>query len=93
MSKVYVGDVGTELIADVGASLTGATLLRIDVQKPAGTVVQVAATALGDTSIKGVAPAGLFSEAGVYRLQSVVAFGAVAQRGETSLLRVYAEYQ
>lgn len=89
MGKIYVGDIGTEIILDVGQAITGATV-SIAVLKPGATAeVSWAAsvhTLDGEARyVRHTTVAGDLDVAGLYRLQPVIALadGTWSGRGET----------
>ena len=92
--KPYVGDIGTDIILDVYEDLTGATV-GISVRKPSGMVVVWSAVVHETLSVRHTVRAGDFDEAGIYRVQPVVALadGTWSGRGGTGEFRVYAKHQ
>lgn len=95
MGKIYVGDIGTEIILDAGQTITGATV-SMAVLKPgataetpwAGTVYTIdgATRYVRHTTI-----AGDLDVPGVYRVQPVIALadGTWTGRGETAEFHVF----
>jgi len=92
--KPYVGDIGTDIILDVNEDLTGATV-GISVRKPSGTTAVWSAAVYESRSVRHTAAAGDFNEAGVYRVQPVIALAddSWAGRGATAEFRVYDKHQ
>lgn len=89
MGKIYVGDVGTEIILDCGVDISNATVREIVARKPNGQVVTWAATASGTTAIKRTVLAGDLDVAGRWMLQAKVATPAWSGLGETFSIIVY----
>ena len=100
MGKIYVDDIGVEIRLDVGQSLTGATELKIKVEKPDGTTASWTATEYSDqvitytTTTSGSPAVTDLNIAGKYKLQAYVKWGdASVHRGETYTMRVYDHYE
>lgn len=89
MTKPYVGDTGTIIQLDTGASLTGATSLSIEAKRPDGTVVSWAATAVDGTKVQFVTLANSLNMAGDWKLQARVTLPTGTWTGEVATLRVY----
>lgn len=90
MDKVYIGDVGTEILLDTEVDLTGNTSLQISVRKPDGTNTLWNATQVGSTSvIKFVTLANSLDIAGTWKLQAKVVIPLWSGHGETFAFNVY----
>lgn len=89
MSKIYVGDVGTEIILDCGVDISTATVRKIKVRKPDGTNAEWAAVSEGTKAIKYVVQAGDIAKAGVWRLQAYIEMPGWLGSGQTVDVRVY----
>ena len=82
---VYIGDIGTEIVLDLGEDVTAATVRSIVAMKPDYTHVHWTATADGTTAIKNVTQAGDLDTLGVWDIQPYVempawkGFGDVVQ--------------
>lgn len=95
MGKIYVGDIGTDIILDAGQDITGATV-SVSVLKPgataeatwAGTVYSIDGA---DQYVRHTTIAGDLDVPGVYRVQPVIALadGTWTGRGETAEFRVF----
>jgi len=92
-SKVYKGDIGTDIILDCVTDISSATTREILVKKPDGSTVTWAATAEGATSIKYTVQSGDLSAAGLYLLQASIVTPSWSGRGETFELRVYDHFK
>lgn len=93
MSKVYVGDSGTEIILDCGTDISDATVREIVARKPTGQVVTWTAVASGTNGIKYTLQAGDLNQAGVWTLQAKVTTPTWSGRGGSFELPVYAEFK
>ena len=91
--KVFVGDSGTRLELDTEVSLSGAVSQTIELIKPSGVVVSLAATVTASTKVQAYSDASTFDEAGDWRLQARVVLPSGAWRGEAVPLRVYAAFE
>ena len=89
--KVYIGDIGTEIILDTGQDLSTATSLKIKYRKPNGTTGEWAASQVsGDsTKMKYVTQEGDLDVAGTWELQAYVEFASWQGHGEIATLVVY----
>ena len=91
--KIYVGDVGTAILADCGVAVTGAEDIIFEVTKPDGAAAEWAAEV---TSVTGVpnflvhyTVAGDLDQPGTYRVQPHFRVGSWTGKGETAKLKVY----
>jgi hypothetical protein len=93
MPKIYVGKIGLEIRAEIGQSLSGATSMKILVQKPDGEEVEWVAAQYNSTTIYYVTVDGDLDEAGIYRYHAYVEWGAASVHvGEMLKLKVYELY-
>ena len=95
MDKIYVGDIGTDIILDAGQDITGATV-SIAVLKPGATGETAwsgTVYALDEAAqyVRHTAEADDLDVPGVYRVQPVIALAGSAWsgRGETAEFRVF----
>lgn len=93
MSKVYVGDTGTEFILDCGSDITTATVLQIRAKKPSGAAVTWPAVIDGTQKVKYVALANDIDEPGRWRLQAYVAMPSWSGHGQTLLVDVFSPWE
>jgi len=91
-NKVYVGDVGTEIILNCGQDLTGATGVQIKVKKPDLTTTTWTASVYNNNYIKYVIQTNDLDQAGIYYLQASLTLGAWSGLGETAMLKVHSAY-
>lgn len=87
--KVYVGDVGTEIILDCMTDISGATTTEIVAQKPNGSRVTWPAQIVESTKLKYVTIQGDLSHPGLWKLQARVVLPDWSGRGETFEVRIY----
>ncbi|UJX41683.1 hypothetical protein K9F62_02995 [Desulfovibrio sp. JY] len=80
-NKLFVGDIGTVIVLDVGQDITGATV-AMRVKKPDGSIVTWDAVVTDDaTGISHTIAAGELNESGIYRVQAVVALADASWSG------------
>ncbi len=82
--KIYVGDIGTEILVDCAADISTASNPVIEVKKPDGTVVQWPATLQGTTTLRYVTQAGDLDQEGRYLVQARPNILGWSGRGETA---------
>lgn len=92
-TKTYVGDTGTAIVLDCGTDISAASARTIEVLKPDNTATSWAAVAEGSDSLRFDTLADTLDQPGDWKLQAKVAIGAGVWRGETVILRVYANYK
>lgn len=92
MGKVYVGDEGTILSFDVGANISGALTLEVEVKKPDATTHTWTATLESTSVLRYVIQTGDLDQAGTWKFQAKVTRADGTWLGETVNLRVYAPY-
>jgi len=93
MGKVYVGDVGTEIVLDCGSDISDATVMEIEVSKPSGATETWTAALEGTNYLKYVVQAGDLDEAGTWKLQASIVTPAWTGLGETAKLKVYEAFK
>lgn len=87
--KLYVGDIGTEIVLDCGVDVSSATVRKILVRKPnSDAAIEWAALAEGTNKIKYVVVDGDLDVAGIYYLQAYIEMPTWKGRGETANLTV-----
>lgn len=91
-NKVYVGSIGTVIVLDCGQDITAASVRRIDVRKPDGTVVTWAAVASGSTALRFVTVSGTLDQPGRWLLQAHVTLPTGDWPGDTVALDVFAAF-
>jgi len=89
MTKIYVGDTGTELLLDTGQSLAGATTVSIKARKPDGVSVNWVGTVFETTKVRFLTLADSFDQAGLWSLQAKVIMPSGVWLGETVNVTVY----
>lgn len=88
--KIYVGHVGLPIICDCDQDVSAATVRKINVERPDGSVVVWDAVAHDSTHIKFVTIAGSLNASGKWRFQPEVttpSFGPAL--GKSATLTVY----
>ncbi len=94
MTKIYKGDVGVEIRLDTGQNLTGATAMKINVQKPDGTKTEWAALQYNSTTLYYVTIPGDLAASGDYVFQSYVEWGEGSKHtGESVKLKIYEPFE
>ena len=83
--KHYVGEIGTDIIVDCGAVITGATETKIKVRKPDETEIEWTANIDGTNFLKYTTKADDFDLAGTYYLQASLTLSGWTGLGETAL--------
>lgn len=91
-NKVYVGDVGTEIILECTTDISTATAHHIQVMRPDGVEVEWITSIEGTTKLKYTALEGDFDMEGEYMLQAYVELPTWKGLGETVILTVHPEY-
>lgn len=89
MTKVYVGDIGTEIILDTLVDITSATSVSIKARKPDGSAVTWPGAVYGGTSIRYVSQLNDLDMDGVWSLQGHVTSPAWSGSSEIVELRVH----
>jgi len=92
-SKVYKGDVGTEVLVDCGCVITGATVKKLKVKQPDGTLKEWVAEIEGTNFLKYITVDTDFTQDGTYYLQAYVELTSGKWSGETAAFTVYKEFQ
>jgi hypothetical protein len=101
-NKVYVGDLGTEILVDTCQNITAATVVRLDVLKPGATTpVTWVGTVANTTQIRHVLATTDVGDItkydasvpGTYRVQPYVVLPGGIWRGATATFIVYAAFE
>ena len=93
MTKVYIGDTGTEIRLDCGRDISSAAQRSIEVRKPGGATVSWAASASGSNAIQYTSLAETFDTAGEWILQAKVTLPTGVWLGESVSLHVYRKFK
>lgn len=94
MTKVYVGDTGTQVVLNTGAAVAGAASLQILVRKPDGSEVTWNATPDGSQSMTYTTDSDDLNLPGTYLLQAKITTpSGGAWLGQTARLRVYDRFR
>lgn len=92
MNKIYIGDIGTQIIANAGVDISDATSLKINVIYPDKTTAEYIATQFDDTTKAKayiLSDINLFTMAGDYLFNLEVVNSLGSWTGETFTIRVY----
>lgn len=95
--KMYVGDIGTALVADIGADIEGATDTKLLVRKPDGTEVEWPADIFEIDAekkyLRYLTELGDFDQAGKYYVQAFLEKDGWTGKGETDKFKVFAKFR
>jgi len=93
MSLPRIGDVGTEILVDMGATITGATGLNFEVRKPSypttGGEENWTPTISGTDSLTYTIGTGDFDEEGTYEIVPSLTLGAWSGSADPVSFKVY----
>lgn len=92
-TKVYIGDIGTEVLVNCGSIITGASNTKMKVRKPNGDIAEWAASISGTDSLIYTVVSGDFDQEGIYLLQASLTINGWSGLGETAEFRVYDPYE
>ena len=93
MGKIYINDIGTELIVDCGTDISTATTTNLLVSKPNGKVVTWVGTISNTTCIKYNTLLNDLDQAGEYKLQAYIVLPTWSGRGQNSSFTVYKGFE
>jgi len=94
MSKIYVGDVGTVILVNMGEDISGATTTNLIVLKPGdSTEYTWSGSVYNDNYLKYTTLSGNISVEGEYKLQPYIVLSTWSGKGETVTIRVYDEFE
>lgn len=91
-NKVYVGDIGTEIILDTFTDLSEATVVKIYVKKGDGSTAEWGASVVEGTKIKHVTVDGDISVSGVYKTQAYIEINTWSGLGATDMFTVFDKF-
>ncbi|RLC88902.1 MAG: hypothetical protein DRJ03_01285 [Chloroflexi bacterium] len=89
LNKVYVGDVGTDIILDTGVDLSAATTLKIKYKKPGGEIEEWDGTLEDTTKIKYTTVTDDLDTAGLWSFQAYVELPAWQGHGELAQYNIF----
>lgn len=87
-TSIYKNDTGTQIILDCGATITGASVMKVRAKMPSGGVKTFNATFNNPTSISYITQAGDFDVAGNWELQPYIEMPGWKGRGEWASIEV-----
>ncbi len=94
MSKIYVGDVGTVILINMGEDISAATTANLIVRKPGDdTDYTWTGSVYNDDYLKYTTLSGNLSVEGEYKLQPSIVLPTWSGKGETVIIRVYDEFE
>ena len=93
IQKIYVGDIGTDIIVDCGSDISTATVHELKVKKPDRTIVTWSADILNTKFIKHITVSGDLNQSGTYTIQSHIVIPSVGEwLGESASFVVYTPF-
>ena len=92
-NKVFLNDVGTVLEIDMKENISTATGLKLEVQKPDGTVVEWTPTIYGTNYLRYTTVAGDLNKVGTYFINPKLTIGGWTGEGDTVQFTVYAPFK
>jgi len=92
MTDHYVGEIGTDIIVDIGTDITGATPTVLKVQKPDGTTVEWTASIYNSNYLKYTTISGDFDQSGTYVVQASLTLTGWTGLGDVATFEVYSAY-
>lgn len=93
MSKIYIGDIGTNIIVDLGSDITTATVKKIKYKKPDGTEGEWLANISGTRFFTYTSVSGDLDPIGKWILNAYVEMPAWQGHGETFCMVVHDIYK
>ena len=91
--KIYIGDIGTDIIVDCGEDITGATGLSLKIQKPDRTLASWVATIYNANYLKYTIVLNDLDQSGRYRVQASLTLSGWTGLGETDIFTVSSLYE
>ena len=92
MGRIFQNDVGVRLEIDTGVDLSTATVKKLTVKKPDGSLVEWTNTTTSGTKIIYVSEVGDFSMTGKHHVAAYVEFPSSKHTGETFIIQVYTRF-
>ena len=86
--KIYVGDIGTEILIDMQEDISMATEHDLLVKKPDGSIVEWPATTINN-NLKYICKGGDLDQKGTYKIQPKIKVNGWSGLGETVSFQVY----
>lgn len=93
MGKIYVNDVGTEIVVDCGSDISTATTTDLLIHKPNGRVATWSGSIYNTNYIKYTTILGDLDEAGDYKIQAYIELPSWSGRGESTSFTVYKGFE
>ena len=92
-SKVYLNDIGTDIILNAGSALTTQTTLTIKYQKPGGTSGEWVASVYNTNYAKYTTISGDLNEAGTWLLRIYTELASWQGHGNVVEMKVYDSWE
>lgn len=92
MTTVYAADEGTKVLADCKANISTATVRKIAVRAPDGTVAEYDATLEGTDFVYIITTVNTFPIGGQYAVQPIITLPTGKWRGKTATVEVRAAF-
>lgn len=89
---IFVGDIGTELLINMGENISSASSVSLSVRKPDGTVVTWTPTIQGTLYLRYLTQSGDLNLAGEYAISPLLTIGSWTGRGETVYFKAIARF-
>ena len=93
MSKIYVGDTGTEIVLDTGSPIIGASVVQVRARKPSGAIALWVGVVVEVNKIRYTTLVGDINEQGIWKLQAYVATPLWTGLGETLEIKVFPSFE
>lgn len=91
--KICVGDIGTEILVNMGRDISTANQHFFCIKKPSGVETQWAAIKVGKTELKYIIQRNDLNEVGTYILQVYIQLPAWAGRSTSVSFVVYEKFK
>lgn len=91
-SKMYKGDVGTEILVDCGTDITAATVKKLKVKRPDNSEIEWEASVDKKKYLRYIVQAGDFDSSGKYFLQAYIEMPSGKWSGETASFVIRSAY-
>ena len=91
--KIYVDALNVEVRIRMNEDVSLATLVRLDVRKPGGTVVQWVAGVTENNVLRYITQSGDLDEAGLYYVQPYLVIGDWADYGTPANFKIHNKWR
>lgn len=90
--KHYVGEINTEIRVDCGRDVSTASVRKLFLRKPDGTVVELVPSVYNKRYLRYFTTESTFDMPGEYQLQSYIELSDWKGRGETAFFVIFENY-